>query len=162
MARRYLSTLTLAAVAAMFTFLLLPPRLLSQTRAVTATLSGTVSDPSGGVLPGAKISLTSSERSITRSYITDTNGAYVISQLPPSIYSLEVTVAGFKTYKQDGIELAAGQSAEQRQKKQTTKKRFHRFLPRCRHPSSTIFCGNLCSFSATPVSPIRKLSQHQL
>jgi hypothetical protein len=113
MERKPSSLLTLILVTAMFTFLVLPARLLAQTRAVTATLSGTVSDPSGSVLPGAKISLTSSERSISRVYTTDATGAYVLSQLPPSTYSLQVTVSGFKTYKQDGIELAAGQSAEQ-------------------------------------------------
>ena len=113
MARRSLSTSTLVLVTAMFTFLTPPTRLQAQTRAFTASLSGTVSDPSGSVLPGARITLTSTERSITRTYVTDATGNYVLSLLPPAVYSLQVTAAGFKTYKQDGIELAAGQTAEQ-------------------------------------------------
>src|SRR6266478_2430093 len=113
MARRSLSTSTLVLVTAMFTFLTPPTRLQAQTRAFTASLSGTVSDPSGSVLPGARITLTSTERSITRTYVTDATGNYVLSLLPPAVYSLQVTAAGFKTYKQDGIELGAGQTVEQ-------------------------------------------------
>src|SRR6266850_2451477 len=52
MARRSLSTSTLVLVTAMFTFLTPSTRLQAQTRAFTASLSGTVSDPSGRVLPG--------------------------------------------------------------------------------------------------------------
>ena len=113
MARRSVSLLTLMVASAILAISLLPARLHAQTRAFTATLSGTVSDPTGGLLPGARITLTSNERSISRSYVSDATGSYVISLLPPAVYSLQVTVSGFKTYKQDGIELAAGQTAEQ-------------------------------------------------
>src|SRR5260370_268355 len=49
MARRTLSTLTPAAVAVMFTVFLPCTQLQAQTQATSATLSGTVSDPSGGI-----------------------------------------------------------------------------------------------------------------
>jgi hypothetical protein len=64
MARKSLSTLTLVAVTAMFTFLLPCTAMQAQTQAFTASLGGSISDSSGSVLPGAKISLTSSERGI--------------------------------------------------------------------------------------------------
>jgi hypothetical protein len=114
MARKSSSTLTVSTlVLAVFSFLLPCTRLQAQTQAITATISGTVSDSSGSVVPGAKISLTSSEHGISRVYVTDTAGNYVFSLLPPAVYSLQVTASGFKTYKQDGIALGAGQTAEQ-------------------------------------------------
>ncbi|HEY1526789.1 MAG TPA: TonB-dependent receptor [Candidatus Angelobacter sp.] len=113
MARKSLSRLTVVVVTAIFTLILPCMRLQAQTRAFTATLGGTVSDPSGSVLSGAKVTLTSSERGISRTYTTDASGSYTLSLLPPAVYSLQVSAAGFKTYKQDGIELAAGQTAEQ-------------------------------------------------
>jgi len=114
MARKSSSTLMVSTVVlAVFSFLLPCTQLQAQTQAITATISGTVSDSSGSVLPGAKISLTSSEHGISRVYVTDTGGNYVFSLLPPAVYSLQVTASGFKTYKQDGIALGAGQTAEQ-------------------------------------------------
>lgn len=85
----------------------------AQTQAYTATLSGSVSDPSGNLVSGAKISLISTERGISRTYTTESNGLYSFSSLPPSVYDLVVEASGFKQYKQTGITLAAGQSAEQ-------------------------------------------------
>lgn len=104
--------LTLVTASAIFA-LLLCIQLEAQTRAFTASLGGTVSDPSGSVVSGARVTLTSSERGISRTYTTDASGAFTLSLLPPAVYSLQVAASGFKTYKQDGIELAAGQSAEQ-------------------------------------------------
>src|ERR1700680_2489651 len=113
MARKSLSMLTVVVVTAMFTVLMLSTQLRAQTRAFTADLSGTVTDPSGSVLSGAKIILTSTDRGILRTYTTDATGDYTLSLLPAAVYSLQVTAPGFKTYKQDGIELAAGQTAKQ-------------------------------------------------
>jgi hypothetical protein len=99
------------AVAAVILLLGASPQVQAQTQAFTATISGTISDPGGAVLSGAKLTLTAPERGITRTYTTDATGNYVFSLLPPAVYTLQVTAAGFKTYKQDGISLAAGQSA---------------------------------------------------
>ena len=85
----------------------------AQSQAFTATLNGVVSDSAGAVLTGARLSLTAAELGITRTYTTDASGAYVFSQLPPAVYSLRVEAQGFKTFQQNGISLAAGQSAQQ-------------------------------------------------
>jgi hypothetical protein len=113
MARKSLSRLAVVAVTTMFIALMPCTPLQAQTRAFTADLSGTVTDPSGSVLTGAKVTLTSIERGISRTYTTDATGDYTLSLLPPAAYSLQVAAPGFKTYRQDGIELAAGQSAKQ-------------------------------------------------
>ena len=80
---------------------------------ITATLSGTVSDSSGATLSSARVILTAADRGITRAFTTDTSGEYVFSLLPPATYNLQVEANNFKTYHQDGITLAAGQSARQ-------------------------------------------------
>jgi hypothetical protein len=85
-----------------------------QSQAITATLSGTVLDPTGQTVSGAKITLVSPERGISRSYVTTDTGFYSFTLLPPATYRLQVEAPGFKHYRQDGIELIPGQNAEQR------------------------------------------------
>jgi hypothetical protein len=85
-----------------------------QSQAITASLSGTVLDPSGQTINGAKITLVSPERGISRTYVTTDNGLYSFTLLPPAVYRLQVEAAGFKHYRQEGIELIPGQTAEQR------------------------------------------------
>jgi len=100
-----------AAIAIALTLLFSSPLLAQQT--ITATLSGAVSDSSGAVLSGAKITLTAPERGFTRIFTTNNTGEYVFSLLSAGTYNLQVEVNGFKTYRQDGVILAAGQSARQ-------------------------------------------------
>src|ERR1700748_200593 len=88
-------------------------RLSAQSQAFTATINGTVTDSSGSVVSGAKVTLTSAERGITRSFVTRDSGTYIITLLPPADYSLKVEQPGFQTYEQRGISLAAGASATQ-------------------------------------------------
>ena len=71
----------------------------------TAQLSGRVTDESGAVLPGATLTVTQTDTGFTRSDVTDSNGSYVLSNLPPGPYRLEVSLQGFRTYVQTGIVL---------------------------------------------------------
>jgi hypothetical protein len=93
---------SLLAVAALS---LLPSLAFAQ-----ATLTGTVKDASGGVLPGVTVEASSpalTER--VRTVVTDGSGVYRLVQLDPGTYSLTVTLPGFNTYKRDGIVLAGTQ-----------------------------------------------------
>jgi hypothetical protein len=85
----------------------------AQLAVTTATLTGTVTDPTGSVVPEAKVTLSSPERGITRSFTTGAQGNYSFSQLPPSTYQLTIQAKGFNQYIQNGITLDAGQSASQ-------------------------------------------------
>ena len=78
---------------------------------ITASLSGAVLDASGQTVNSARVTLTSQERGVSRSYTTQENGLYSFTLLPPDTYNLEVEAPGFKHYKQEGINLAAGQTA---------------------------------------------------
>src|SRR5437868_12484997 len=48
----------------------------------TAQLDGTVRDESGGVLPGVTVTVTQTDTGFIRSVVTETNGAYVLPNLP--------------------------------------------------------------------------------
>ena len=61
------------------------------------SLSGTVSDPSGAAIPGAKVTITDQGSGLTRSVVSDKNGEYSFAQLNPGTYRLEVTKDRFKT-----------------------------------------------------------------
>src|SRR5260370_36246591 len=74
-----------------------------QSQAITASRSGTVLDPSGQTVSGAKITLECPERGISRTYVTTENGLYSFTLLPPAIYRLQLEAAGFKHYRQAGI-----------------------------------------------------------
>ena len=69
-------------------------------------ISGTVMDPSGAVLAGAKVTVTQKSTSIVRSAVTNGSGQFIISSLPPTTYTVSVEAAGFKKYNQDVVLLA--------------------------------------------------------
>ncbi len=71
----------------------------------TTTLVGTVTDPSGGTIPQAKVTLTNQGTSVARTTTTTTAGAYSFPSVLPGTYSLSVTARGFRTYVREGISL---------------------------------------------------------
>ncbi|MGB6745440.1 MAG: carboxypeptidase-like regulatory domain-containing protein, partial [Terracidiphilus sp.] len=85
----------------------------AQIATTTATLSGVVTDATGAILPGASVTLRSSENGIERQFTTNADGRYSFSQMPPATYTLVVKVKGFEEYQQNGILLNAAQTATQ-------------------------------------------------
>jgi Carboxypeptidase regulatory-like domain len=71
----------------------------------TAQISGTVSDQSGAVLPGAEITATQTETGIVRNTVSNETGSYVLPNLPLGSYRLEVSLPGFRKFAQSGIVL---------------------------------------------------------
>jgi hypothetical protein len=71
----------------------------------TAQLAGKIADTSGAVLPGATVTITQTETGAVRSVVSDAEGAYLLSNLAPGPYKLEVSLQGFRTYVQTGIVL---------------------------------------------------------
>ena len=86
------------------------PALLAQTP-TTGLLTGTVKDPSGAVVAGAKLTLTSASGE-ERAGSTDSDGSYRFPMLPPGDYTLAVTASGFQTYKAAGIVIRITQATE--------------------------------------------------
>jgi hypothetical protein len=77
----------------------------------TATLSGVVSDSTGGAIPGAQVTLQSTLEQASRQTVTDSTGAYVVPAILPGSYQLVVKAGGFETQTLTGIVLAAGQGS---------------------------------------------------
>ncbi len=77
--------------------LLIPASPALAQSASTGALSGTVTDPSGGVIVGATVTATSLATGQARSVTTDASGVYKISLLPPGNYSVKFSANGFKT-----------------------------------------------------------------
>src|SRR2546428_6445780 len=76
-----------------------------------ATIVGRVTDETGAVVPGAKITITNAGTNESRSVIVNDNGEYSIPQLTPGQYSLTAENAGFNTVRRSGIVLETNQQA---------------------------------------------------
>jgi iron complex outermembrane receptor protein len=87
------------------------PRLYAQTGA-TGALIGTVSDSSGGVLPGTTVTATHMETGIVQTATTDEHGRYRIPLLPLGEYRVEASLQGFTSQVHTGVVLTVGTTQE--------------------------------------------------
>jgi Carboxypeptidase regulatory-like domain len=99
------------AIATLFcwTFALASSPLFGQ---ATGSLSGTIQDRSGAVLPGATVTATSQGTSASRETKTDDTGHYLIPLLPVGVYSIQVTAEGFQPINQKDVTLQVDESKE--------------------------------------------------
>lgn len=77
----------------------------------TTSISGTVADPSGAVIPNAVVSVTNTQTGLQRSDTADTQGRYTLPQLPPGSYTLKATATGFAETTINNIELLVSSPA---------------------------------------------------
>ncbi len=82
----------------------------AQSLASTASLSGTVTDATGAVVPKATVTVASAASGVTRQFTTDAGGQFTFALLPAGPYTLTVSAQGFNTVKQNGILLRVGDS----------------------------------------------------
>jgi len=78
---------------------------------VTASITGTVTDPTGAAVAGAKVTATDVQRGVPYSTQTNTAGVYDLPRLPVSTYDVNVEMTGFQTVIQKGILLELNQTA---------------------------------------------------
>ena len=76
----------------------------------SATVSGTVRDPTGAVIPGASITLTNSATNISSKTTTNTAGVYFVAGVVPGPYTLSVEAAGMQRFE-GKLTVQVGQSA---------------------------------------------------
>lgn len=69
-------------------------------------ISGTVTDPSGAILPGAQVKVVDKNTSVSRVVTTNGSGQFNVPSLPPGTYTVSVEAQGFKRYVQDVVLLA--------------------------------------------------------
>ncbi|HUV70686.1 MAG TPA: TonB-dependent receptor [Terracidiphilus sp.] len=77
----------------------------------TASLSGTIADPTGAVVPGASITLTQTETNFTRKSVSKNDGSYHEEFLPIGPYKVTVSAPGFKSLTRSGVVLSVMQNA---------------------------------------------------
>jgi hypothetical protein len=91
------------------TFLAFPGT--SAAQGITGSITGTVTDSSGAALAGAAVTVREVNTDLVHTTTTSPIGSYTVPQLPPGLYSVKVTQAGFKTAEQTGITLQIDQVA---------------------------------------------------
>ncbi len=78
---------------------------------ITGSIRGTVSDPSGAIVQAASITAKQVETGLTRTVLSDRQGAYLLVELPIGHYQLEIQAKGFEKYLQQGIYLDVNETA---------------------------------------------------
>ena len=89
---------------------LAPGVALAQSQATTGVIEGTVSDASGGPLPGASVAIRNTATNFERTSVTGADGRFRGLALPLGPYRVTAKLAGFGTLVRDGLDLAVGQT----------------------------------------------------
>lgn len=71
-------------------------------------IRGTVTDPSGGVIPGVTVTVTNSDTGVINKFVTNNDGLYDTNSILPGSYTLQFSKGGFGTLKQGPIKLEVG------------------------------------------------------
>jgi carboxypeptidase family protein/TonB-dependent receptor-like protein len=73
--------------------------------AVTGSISGTVSDATGSVIPGVKVAVTNIAQGLQNKTVTDSKGNYAFPSLPVGRYDLKTEIQGFKPQSRTGLDV---------------------------------------------------------
>ncbi|HEU5254626.1 MAG TPA: carboxypeptidase regulatory-like domain-containing protein, partial [Vicinamibacterales bacterium] len=77
----------------------------------SATITGTIKDETGGLLPGVDVTVSNVQTGLNRSVVTDDNGYFTVPGLAPGTYEARASIQGFTTAVQSGIVLEVAQQA---------------------------------------------------
>ncbi len=96
--------------ATALTIVLLALCTVAHAQTITGSISGAVMDSSGGMIPGATVTLISEKTGQSRGSTTNTEGRFNFAALQPGTYSLKVERQGFQTLEQRGVVLSANEN----------------------------------------------------
>jgi hypothetical protein len=82
----------------------------AQSTAANGAIEGTISDTSGGVLPGVTVTIANTETGAARTVVTNDKGIYRAPLLPLGTYTVTAELQGFKKFEQKDIKLSVGQT----------------------------------------------------
>ncbi|HZT75954.1 MAG TPA: TonB-dependent receptor [Vicinamibacterales bacterium] len=83
----------------------------AQSQAANGAIEGTISDSSGGVLPGVTVTVTNINTGIERSVVTNEKGLYRALLLPIGTYRVVAELQGFKKFEQTNVTVSVGETA---------------------------------------------------
>lgn len=93
--------------SALLLAVLLPSPALAQS--ANATLSGTVSDPTGALIPGVTITAANTQTGVLSTTVSNESGTYNFASLQPGTYRVSGELPGFRTQNYSGVELGSSQ-----------------------------------------------------
>ena len=97
--------------APLWVFALASSPLFAQSEVGTTAINGTITDPSGAVVPGAKVTVKNGDIGFSRESASTGAGFYNFTQLPVGVYELTIEQAGFSKAVRSGIHLSVGSSS---------------------------------------------------
>ena len=103
-----LTKLTLACLPCLLLLCLVALPSPSRAQGYFGTVSGTLADPTGAVIPGAKVTLTDQDKGYAFSTTSDPVGRYLFRSIPPGVYSVTATVTGFSSPRGNVLFTAGG------------------------------------------------------
>jgi hypothetical protein len=89
----------------------LAPR-MAAAQGITGSITGTVTDPSGAVIPGASVTVRDTATNATHTVTTSDVGSFTVPQLPPGHYTVTVTKANFTSFQQTDVVLSIDQTEQ--------------------------------------------------
>src|SRR5579864_7191996 len=98
----------LVLLACLLAIVLIAATAFSQT---SASMVGSVKDPTGAAIANAGVTVSNAERGITRNTTSNSDGEWAVPSLPAGKYDLVVTAPGFKKYQAQGVILDVAQKA---------------------------------------------------
>jgi uncharacterized protein GlcG (DUF336 family) len=102
--------MTRLSLAVGLAFIMLLPAAQNAAAQDTGTVSATVVDASGEVLPGATVTLTNEATAVGRTMVTNERGDFIFRAVQPGTYTVAVELSGFRRYeRQHNVVNASGQ-----------------------------------------------------
>ena len=78
---------------------------------ISGDVTGTVTDPTGAIIPGAAVILSNVNTNTSQSTITNAQGSFRFAFIAPGPYQINVSATGFQSQKRGGVIVTAGQPA---------------------------------------------------
>ncbi|MFP5235550.1 MAG: carboxypeptidase regulatory-like domain-containing protein [Acidobacteriota bacterium] len=82
--------------------------LQAQAGLTEGSVSGTVTDSTGAVIPGARVALSAQDESTTRATVTGVDGAFSLVGVASGAWQVRVSAAGFRSYENQSVAVAVG------------------------------------------------------
>src|SRR3989454_9141997 len=81
---------------------------VAQAQTITGSITGTVVDSSGAIVPGSKVTVTNEATGAERTLITTENGVFIFTNLVPTTYSVKIEQPGFRPVTRTALTLTSG------------------------------------------------------
>jgi len=107
---RFTARFCMPALLGLAIILCLSPQPASA-QAVSGTILGSVTDATGAVVVGAKVTLAHTATGLVRTVVTDSAGEYIAPSLPPGVYTVSAEMAGFRRVSLTNVQLGVDQKA---------------------------------------------------